>query len=96
MGASRWQTFWHVTLPLIRPGLLAAGTFSLIISFDEFSVSMFLVGGQVITLPLEIYYYIEYIIDPTVAAISTILVGLTVAAVLAIEKSVGFERFFRL
>lgn len=96
LGANRFQVFRHVVLPLIRPGLLAAATFSLIISFDEFTVSLFLVGRDVVTLPLEIYYYIEYIIDPTVAAISTLLVALTVAVVLAIEKSLGFERFFRL
>ncbi|HEV8309332.1 MAG TPA: ABC transporter permease, partial [Methylomirabilota bacterium] len=62
LGANRWRTFWHVTLPLIRPGLIAGATFSLIISFDEFTVSLFLTGPGLMTLPLEIYNYTEYTI----------------------------------
>jgi putative spermidine/putrescine transport system permease protein len=96
LGATPWRTFWHVTLPLIRPGLIAGATFSLIISFDEFTVSLFLTGPGLMTLPLEIYHYTEYTIDPTIAAISTVLIVLSVATILAIERFVGFERHFQL
>lgn len=94
LGADRWRTFRYVTLPLLRPGLLAGITFSLIVSFDEFTVSMFLVGPGLMTLPLEMYNYSEFTLDPTLAAISTILVGLTTVAVLVIEKLVGLGRQF--
>jgi putative spermidine/putrescine transport system permease protein len=94
LGANRWRTFRHVTLPLLRPGLLAGITFSLIISFDEFTVSMFLVGPGLMTLPLEMYNYSEFTLDPTLAAISTILLGLTTIAIVVIEKLVGLGRQF--
>jgi putative spermidine/putrescine transport system permease protein len=96
LGANRWRTFWHVTLPLIRPGLIAGATFSLIISFDEFTVSLFLTGPGLMTLPLEIYNYTEFTIDPTIAAISTVLIALSVAVILAIERFLGFEKHFQL
>ena len=96
LGANRWQTFWHVTLPLIRPGLIAGATFSLIISFDEFTVSLFLTGPGLMTLPLEIYNYTEFTIDPTIAAISTVLIALSVAVIVAIERFLGFEKHFQL
>jgi putative spermidine/putrescine transport system permease protein len=95
LGASPWRAFWHVTLPLLRPGLIAGATFSLIVSFDEFTVSLFLTGPGLMTLPLEIYHYTEFTIDPTIAAISTVLIVLSVAAILAIERFLGFERHFR-
>ncbi|MBI1846151.1 MAG: ABC transporter permease [Candidatus Rokubacteria bacterium] len=95
LGAGPWRTFWHVTLPLIRPGLIAGATFSLIISFDEFTVSLFLTGPGLMTLPLEIYHYTEFTIDPTIAAISTVLIVLSVATIMAIERFLGFERHFQ-
>jgi putative spermidine/putrescine transport system permease protein len=94
LGANRWRSFRRVTLPLLRPGLLAGATFSLIISFDEFTISLFLVGPGLMTLPLEMYNYTEFSVDPTVAAISTILILLTAGAVLTIERLVGLGRQF--
>jgi putative spermidine/putrescine transport system permease protein len=96
LGANRWRTLWHVTLPLIRPGLIAAATFSLIISFDEFTVSLFLTGPGLMTLPLEIYNYTEFTIDPTIAAISTVLIAISVAVIVAIERFLGFEKHFQI
>lgn len=94
LGADRWQAFRHVTLPMLRPGLLAGATFALIISFDEFTVSMFLVGPGVMTLPLEMYNYSEFTLDPTLAAISTVLLALTCLAILIIERLVGLGKQF--
>lgn len=94
LGANRWQTFRYVILPLLRPGLLAGATFSLIISFDEFTVSMFLVGPGLMTLPLEMYNYSEFSLDPTIAAISTVLLVITSVAILIIEKLVGLGKQF--
>jgi putative spermidine/putrescine transport system permease protein len=96
LGANPWRTFWHVTFPLLRPGLIAGATFSLIVSFDEFTVSLFLTGPGLMTLPLEIYHYTEYTIDPTIAAISTVLIVLSVATIMAVERFLGFERHFHL
>lgn len=95
LGANPFKTFVFVTMPMLRPGLVAGGIFAAIISFDEFTISLFLVGPGVMTLPLEIYYYTEFQMDPTVAAISTMLVGFTAALVILIERLVGFKKQFR-
>lgn len=92
LGANRWAAFRHITLPQLGPGLLAGITFSLIISFDEFTLSLFLVGPGMMTLPLEMYHYTEFNIDPTLAAISSLLLLMTLVAVVLIEKLTGFGR----
>ncbi len=95
LGANRSKTFLLVTLPMLRPGLIAGAVFSAIMSFDEFTVSLFLVGPGVMTLPLEIYYYTEFQMDPTVAAISTLLIGFTAVVVVLIERFIGLRKQFR-
>jgi putative spermidine/putrescine transport system permease protein len=94
LGATPWQGFRDITLPLLRPGLIAGGTFSLIISFDEFTISLFLVGHGTMTLPIEMYNYAEYSLDPALAAVSTLLILFTTAVVLAVERTVGLGKQF--
>ena len=94
LGANPWTSFRDITLPLLRPGLVAGATFSLIISFDEFTISLFLVGSGMMTLPIEMYNYAEYSLDPTLAAVSTLLVLATTVAVLAVERTVGLGKQF--
>jgi putative spermidine/putrescine transport system permease protein len=94
LGASPWVGFRSITLPLLRPGLVAGATFSLIISFDEFTISLFLVGSGMMTLPIEMYNYAEFSLDPTLAAVSTLLILLTTLAVLAVERTVGLGKQF--
>lgn len=94
LGAGRLRVFRYVVLPLAAPGMFSALCFAFIISFDEFSVSLFLVGTGVITLPLEMYQRMQFIINPTIAAASVLLVGITFAFVFVIEWFVGIERMF--
>lgn len=93
LGSQPWNTFACVTLPLIRPGIVTALLFTFIISFDEVTISMFLVGPEVSTLPVSIYSYILESGRPVVAAISTALVALTLILVLVLERVVGLELF---
>lgn len=95
LGANAFRTFFLVTLPMLRPGLIAGAVFSAIMSFDEFTVSLFLVGPGVMTLPLEIYHYTEFQMDPTVAAISTMLLGVTALIIIVIERSIGLKKQFK-
>jgi putative spermidine/putrescine transport system permease protein len=90
LGAGPWTTFVRVTLPVIRQGMLTAAIFSFVVSFDNFTLSAFLVSGRG-TLPVEIYSYIRTGSDPTIAAVSALLIGLSVVTVLAVERIVGFE-----
>ena len=93
LGAPPLAAFWTVTLPLIKPGVIAGATFAFITSFDELVVSLFLTGPRLSTLPVQIYNYIEFASDPTIAAISVLLIVFTTAVVLLVERVVGFTRF---
>jgi putative spermidine/putrescine transport system permease protein len=92
LGASWPRAIWSVTLPLARPGLLAGALFTFITSFDELTVSLFLAGVRVVPLPVRIYSYLETVIEPIVAAVSVLLVALSLASILLVEWLVGLER----
>lgn len=95
LGANRWRMFYLVTLPMIRPALVASTTFAAIMSFDEFTVSLFLTGPGFRTLPVAIYDYVDFNIDPTIAAISTIMIAFSVISLIVIERTVGIEQQMR-
>lgn len=92
LGADRWRVFRHVTLPLIRPGLFAGCAFAFILSFDNVSVSLFLVNQKTPTLPLAIMNYVEYNFDPGVAAVSATMVILSLAVAWLVERWVGIRK----
>jgi putative spermidine/putrescine transport system permease protein len=96
LGAGEWATFRHVTLPLIRPGVIAGAIFAFIVSFDQFPVSLFLVTPGANTLPITLFNYLRYDFDPTVAAASTVSIGLSVAVVLLLERTIGLQEYVRL
>ncbi len=85
-----------MTLPLLMPGIVAASAISMILSFDEFTISLFLTGPGLKTLPVQIYDHVEFNIDPLVAAVGTLLIAVTVFVVLVIERSLGLKRAFRI
>jgi putative spermidine/putrescine transport system permease protein len=92
LGASGFRTFRYVLFPLIRPGVLAGLVFGLILSFDDVSVSLFLVDSRSTTLPLAIMSYLEYSFDPSVAAISSMLIIATLGVAVVLERSFGLKR----
>lgn len=92
LGAGPWQAFWWVTLPLIKPGLLAGGIFAFIVSFDNFTVSMWLKSAEHTPLPLRIYYYVENVMDSSVAAVSASMIFLSIVLIIVTEKLVGLRR----
>jgi putative spermidine/putrescine transport system permease protein len=96
LGANEWRTFAEVTLPMIKPGVIAGAVFAFIVSFDQFPVSLFLVQPGTMTLPIEIFNYLKYDFDPAVAAAASISVALTVAVVLIVDRLIGLHRFARL
>ena len=96
LGANVWQTFMHVVLPNLLPGIATGGAFAFISSFDNLTVSLFLAGPRVETLPIRLFSMIEFDLDPSVAAISTVLVLITLAVVLLAHRAVGLTRIARL
>ena len=93
LGARPAYVFRTITLPLLRPGLVTALLFSFIISFDEVTVTIFLIGPEVITLPTRIFAHIQESASPVVAAISTFLVLVTIVLVVLLQRLVGLELF---
>lgn len=75
LGAGPARVFWRATLPQMRGTLFAAATFSFIISFDELDASIFLVGTKSNTLPTAMYIYMQKYQDPTLAALSSLLIA---------------------
>ncbi|WP_025132585.1 ABC transporter permease [Leucobacter sp. PH1c] len=91
-GANAFTTFRRVTLPIIAPGILAGGVMAFIISFDEAVISLFVAGSGHTTLPVEMFRYLQYRSDPGLAALSVILIALSVVIVLVIERAVGLKK----
>lgn len=78
LGATPRATFFQVTLPLIRPGVLVGALFAFITSFDELIVALFISGSGAVTLPRRMWDDLRFQIDPTIAAVSTLTILLTV------------------
>ena len=91
LGASRFAAVRRVTLPQIRPALAASALFALIVSIDEFTLTFFVAGRSVETIPLAIFNNTQYGIDPTVAAASTVLIAISGIVILLLEKFVGLK-----
>jgi putative spermidine/putrescine transport system permease protein len=96
LGAGQLRTFWRVTVPQIRAGLVVAAVFAFISSFDETEASVFLVRPANITLPIQMFLYVEQYQNPTLAALSTLLIALTVAIVVVAMRFVRGAELARL
>jgi len=92
LGADRLTTFRRVTLPAIRPGVVAAALFGFVASFGNLEMSLFLVGPGRTTLPIAIIQYLEWKIDPTIAAVSVLQILLIAAAMLLTDRFVRISR----
>lgn len=85
LGANRWQTFRHVTFPLIRPGVLTGALFAFLASFDDLILALFLGGERAVTLPRRLWSGLRFEINPTIAAVSVILILLSLLILILIE-----------
>jgi putative spermidine/putrescine transport system permease protein len=92
LGATPVTTFFRITLPTIRPGVVAAALFGFVVSFGNLEMSMFLVGAGRTTLPITILQYLEYRIDPTIAAVSVLQILLIGAAMVITDRFVSLSR----
>jgi putative spermidine/putrescine transport system permease protein len=93
LGANGFEVFRLVTLPLILPGLVAGALFAFITSLDNVPVTIFLISANQTTLPVLIFSSVEMGIDPSVAAVSTLLIAATGIILLIAERRFGFHRF---
>ncbi len=93
LGATPWVTFRTVTLPSIVPGIVAGAIIAFTFSFNDVTISAFLAARETRTLPVELMAHIEYIPDPTPAAVSSIMILLTLGFFLLVERTVGLGVF---
>jgi putative spermidine/putrescine transport system permease protein len=92
LGASQWRTLRRVTLPQIAPGVAAGALFAFMVSFDNYPVSMWLADAANDPMPMLIYRKATGVFDPSVAAMSTLMIGLAICVVLILERLVGLRR----
>jgi putative spermidine/putrescine transport system permease protein len=92
LGAGPLLTFRRVTFPLIRAGVISGAVFAFIHSFDEVVITMFISGVHVQTLPLKMWEDIRNQIDPTIAAVSSMLILLPVVWLVALEVGRGLQQ----
>lgn len=92
LGASRWYTFRRITLPLIRRGIIASGFVAFLSSFDNVPVSLFLADARTEVLPIKLWAILEGSLDVRVAAVSGVIVILTLVGLLSAEALGGVSR----
>jgi putative spermidine/putrescine transport system permease protein len=91
LGAGKLTTFRRITLPLIKPGIIAGGLLAFIISFDLFNISLLLKGVGTATLPIQLFDYVRWDFDPTAAAVSSVSIAITLVAIVLTERLVGLH-----
>lgn len=91
LGAPPHVVATRVIWPQVRPGILAGGIFSFIVSFDDYPISMWLADGNHFPVPLYLYTVIERSFDPSIAAIASLMIFFALLLVLVIEKVFGLS-----
>ncbi len=92
MGADPWRTFWTVTFPMIRVGIIVGGILAFASSFDELMLALFLTGAGTRTLPRLMWEQLNDYLTPTIAAVATLVFGFTLvllASVSALQARAG-------
>jgi len=85
LGANFPRTLWRVTIPAVRPAILSGALFAFLISFDEVVIAIFLGGPLATTLPKRMWDSIRFEIDPTLSAISSMLVLVAIFVLVGVE-----------
>jgi putative spermidine/putrescine transport system permease protein len=94
LGARPMQTFWRVTLPMLRPGIASGAVFAFLISLDEVPIALFMGGGNTTTLPVKIFSAIEISFGGDILAVASLIVLASVVLTLVLDRIVGLERLF--
>lgn len=89
LGCPPLRTFMTVVLPNIRGGVIAAFILAFITSINDVSVSVFLTGPGISTLPIQILAHMEQFFDPTIASVSVLLMLVTVGVMAVVEATLG-------
>ena len=94
LGASEWTVFYRITLPAIVPGIVGGWVLAFITSFDELTVTVFIVNPSTTTLPVKLFSYIAQTTDPLVASVSAVTIAFTVVLMLIVDRLYGLDKLF--
>jgi putative spermidine/putrescine transport system permease protein len=92
LGARPWSVIWRVTLPAMRGGIVAGALFAFIVSFENLEMTLFLTAPGLTTLPISVLQYLQYHIDPLIAAIAVAQMVLVGGALMALDRQVRIAR----
>lgn len=92
LGASPIKVLMRITLPLLMPGIVGGWIVAAILSFTEFTASLYVTSNATQTLPVAMYTYVREYTDPTIAAISSILIISTTLGMFLVDKFLGLKR----
>ncbi|MDB5589579.1 ABC transporter permease [Enterovirga sp.] len=92
LGAPPATVFRRITLPMMRPGIVAASLFSFVASFENLELNLLLVGPGRTTLPVAMLSYLEFRMDPTLAAVATVQIAAIGAMMLITDRFVKLSR----
>ncbi len=95
LGASNFYTLRRITLPLIAPGIMAGAFIAFMSSFDNVPVSLFLRDARTDMLPIRMWQDLEGKLDVTIAAVSGVMIAITIAALVIMERVAGLSRRLR-
>lgn len=94
LGANPFIVFWKVTLPLIRPAMISGGLFAFLTSFDNVTISLFMISPNMRTLPIEIFSTMQDAYNPIVASVSSVVIFISVILIVVLEKIHGIGKVF--
>jgi putative spermidine/putrescine transport system permease protein len=92
LGAGRWRVLRRITFPQIAPGIAAGALFAFMVSFDNFPISLWLADAQHNPIPLLLFQMIGNVFEPSIAAISTLMILLAMATVVVLERLMGLRK----
>ena len=92
LGAPPWRVLWRITLPAMRGGIVAGALFAFIVSFENLEMTLFLTAPGMTTLPIAVLQYLQYHIDPLVAAVAVAQVLVIGTALVLLDRWVPVAR----
>lgn len=95
LGASRWRTFWRVTLPVIMPGVYAGALYGFMVSFGDVPVSIFLTSPGFVTYPVELFFDLENDFNPAILASASLVIFFCLIMLLVMQRLVGLDALLR-
>lgn len=94
LGAGPFRTFFAVTLPILRPGIISGAIFAFLMSLDDVPIALFVGGGSATTLPVKILTAAEFAFGGDIMAVASLIIGVSIAMMVILDRCVGLEQFF--